>query len=123
MAEGEKVESGGFEKFPFEVKLDARIDPSDVIFRIVYKELPSSEEQLKLKKAVEQWADKGIEEGYGEGVMHYLDEEFNWNEKGRWVEFAADLGSESNKATMVLFEELPLADSIKEIKVGSGYEW
>ena len=122
----EKVEES---KYPFEVSLDERIDPDSVTFRIIFgKELPDREEFESIVKA---WADKGISEGYGKEKMHYLDSEpdesgeggFEWNEEEGWVEFFADLGSTDKEALEALFGNLISFDQIKEVKVGSGYDW
>jgi hypothetical protein len=80
---------------------------------------------------IKGWAEEGIEKGFGEGKMHYLDDEtdesggggFEWNEDEHWVEFFVDMGSANDEALEALYSKFSSFNQIKEVKIGSGYEW
>lgn len=124
------METGETEKsYPFKVSFDKKIDMDSVTFKVVFKN--SFAKKDKLEMVVKNWAEKGIDEGYGEGKMHYLEDApdefgeggFEWNKEDGWVEFFADMGSSSEKVFDALFNELAQFDGVKEVKIGSGYEW
>lgn len=107
--------------FPFDVRYDVLIDSEDVITRVHFRDDLTEEQRQEFTKDIEKWADKGIDHGYNGGVMHYLDEEIDWNEQERWVEFAFDLGSAEHEAIEELFDKLTKYP-VTIVYVGSGYE-
>ena len=123
------AEKGEQKSYLFEVSLDERIDADSVTFRVLFKEkLP---DKVAFEKVVKGWAEEGIEKGFGEGKMHYLDDEtdesggggFEWNEDEHWVEFFVDMGSANDEALEALYSKFSSFNQIKEVKIGSGYEW
>lgn len=111
-------------RLPFKVSIDKEFDWDSLTFRVEFPKVVSEEERKRFKKTVEEWAEEGVDEGYGEGVMHHLDDEFDWSRKGIQVEFFADMGSSAETALDELFGRLSAANiPIKEVKIGSGYYW
>lgn len=122
---GEKDKQG--EKYPFEVKFDERIDWDSLSIRLQFSGSPSEEDKRRLQELMGEWADKGVEEGYGkDGVMHYLADEIEWNDEGHWGDFFVDMGSDDGLTALdELFSKLSSSGlGIKGIKLGSGYsDW
>lgn len=120
----------GERQYPFEVKYDDEIDPSSVTFRVLFDDkLPEDRGALETK--VKNWASKGINEGFNGKYIHYLDDEpdeegeggFEWDEREKYVEFFVDMGKAEDEALRELYSSLSEQEGIKEIKIGSGYEW
>jgi len=44
---------------------------------LIFTKPLSAEEKLLVEKKFKEWADTGIEQGYGEGSIHYYDK-FEW---------------------------------------------
>jgi len=77
----------------------------------------SKQEKVRIEKGITEWADKGIEEGYGGGFIHHYDK-FEWGKNNDWVVVWADLGSVDDSAFGELSKKLSSFPFIKIIKVG-----
>lgn len=58
----------------------------------------SEQEKAGIEKAIAEWADKGIEEGYGDGHVHYYDDEFQWSKDNNCVLVWVNMGAADESA-------------------------
>lgn len=77
----------------------------------------SKQEKAGIEKAITEWADKGIEEGYGGGFIHHYDK-LEWGKENNWAVVWMDLGSSDESAFDELSKKLSPSPFVKTIKVG-----
>ena len=107
-------------KYPFEISHDEDFDWSDLTIDIELDKPAVEEERKKLEGILANWADKGIKEGYGEGVMHdWSEEENEWDMEGKRLRFWVDMGSSEETALDNLFSRLSDFSGVKRISFGS----
>lgn len=106
---------------PFKISFDKEIDWTSLTIRLQFKENLLKNDRKKIENTLGNWSEKEIEKGN----MQYLDDEAEWNEEKKWVEFWADFGGYDEKIALDnLFNKLSEFKSIEEVKLGSGYaEW
>lgn len=109
-------------KYLFEISHDENFDWFDLTIDIELKKPASEQERKELEEVLANWANKGIEEGYGEGVMHdWSEEENEWNKGGKRLRFWVDMGSSGEVALDNLFSRLSDFSGVKKISFGSRY--
>ncbi|MCX6727107.1 MAG: hypothetical protein NTY75_04890 [Candidatus Shapirobacteria bacterium] len=72
--------------------------------------------QKEIKEKISTWAQVGINQGYGDGNMHY-EGKGEWDKSGQWYKVWLDMGTADESALNKL-EEILLPNMIDTIKVG-----
>ena len=109
-------------KYPFEISHDEDFVWSDLTIDIELDKPVVEKERKELEEILANWADKGIEEGYGEGVMHYWNKEENeWDQGGKRLRFWVDMGSSEETVLDNLFSKLSGFGGVKRVNFGSRY--
>lgn len=119
---------------PFIIELDRNIDFEEMVIRVYFGR--SFPDKGKFKEAIVNWAERGIEEGYGDGFMSWIDDEtdedgeggLNWDEEKKWVEIYVGMDDISkkeakNRALDAFYRTLEDFNQVKKVKIGSGFEW
>lgn len=109
-------------KYPFEVSFDDGFDWLDLTIDVELKKVASEEKKKEVEKTLIGWARKGVDEGYGGGVMHDWDEEENeWDLEGRRLRFWADMGTSDETALDALLLDLSALSGVDKVRIGSRY--
>jgi hypothetical protein len=112
----------GQQPLPFEVEHDEDFDWLDLTIDVHLTHTASDEERSKIEEVMGNWANKGIDEGYGEGKMHSWDDEENeWSKGNKSFRFWVDMGTDDETAIDTLFGELAKLGLVKKVRIGSRY--
>jgi hypothetical protein len=77
----------------------------------------SSDDRTKIGTVVNSWLKMGIEEGFGEGYLHYGGE-LLWDTNGMWALVPVDMGTDDGSAVSHLEAALGAFSTITAIRVG-----
>lgn len=137
------------DRWPFKVNPDSRIDWDTLTVRVQFSRPFPIDDLGILEDTIQEWA-RGEAKGRGINPDWALDEvfdpdevnaqpkgvspeqedalgrEFLWGPEGRWIEFGPNVGVDDKTAAPSfnkLFTKLTKFGMIKEVKIGSGYEW
>lgn len=109
-------------QLPFEVVADEEGDMLDLTIDVELKKPASKERKQELENLMVAWAEKGIDEGYGNDRMGGFDEEENeWDQDDRRLRFWVDMGRNTGSALEVLYSDLANSNDIERVRLGSRY--
>jgi len=104
------------------IKIDINPDVSLDMFDLEIHLAKAIFEDLKkeIEDKVSGWVQKGVEEGYGGGYMHYGGD-YSWDKNNEWVRVPLDMGSADEEVAFNELEKIILPYPVEQIRIGYDY--